>query len=822
MSKAINKTLPIRLSVPSLEQVLRWGIMAGVYLILLTPFVVHNGSVFPNLYPKVIYFRVLVEVIFLLYLFLLLRNLRYLPRLTLLFLSVLVFIEILLFSTWKGINPERSFWGSVERGEGFILLLHLFLFFAVLVGVFGEKKDWMRFIRFAVLASIPLGVWGLREFFSYAGEGYTYMQVSFGNPIFYGAYLVFIVFLSLFLAAHDYSNREPTTLKFLRLRHVAFLKRGIDIIKQKSWIVFALVAVFSIFLVMMTLSRAAWVATGAGFVVLAIGWVLLLSKETGKAQIRQALLFGIFLILLFFLALLLLTKAGYLPENPVTTRYEALWHNVLGENDSRFRVWRLSWEAWKDSPIFGYGLDSFSYIYDLYYRADMLEVIPETLFFDRAHNKVLDLLVFSGLIGLASYLSLFALASRALWKYGKAQFSRGLSLPLLALLAAYFTQTLLSIETIGPYIMLFFVLAFVDANFRPPATFDTTKVVGGKPSSVPAKDWRQPFLNRDKLFVLPKFVLPKGVVAAIAVFATVTAAYVLWSANIRPYEGSLHLTEAHRAFGNGESDKGFMAVASALASPEFLLPEFSYYVSENLFYAQQLPFFRDREVALRFIEEMLKTARMLEEQVEGKAEVLQMRSYLLLARVYTSLYFITSDLKYLDEEERILGKAIELNPEYLLSYRLAGKMKFLQGKKDEGLVLFAKAYEADQDLAKFSEWMGGSFLDIGERESGADLFRRALRLSGFYTKGKFKIERVWEISDIYEKAGKYDKMADFYEEVLRHYPDDKPHPQLYASLSQVYKVLGDKAKARETTERMLKLYPGFREQADEFLSTLEE
>ena len=261
---------------------------------------------------------------------------------------------------------------------------------------------------------------------------------------------------------------------------------------------------------------------------------------------------------------------------------------------------------------------------------------------------------------------------------------------------------------------------------------------------------------------------------------------------------------------------------SALASPEFLLPEFSYYLSENLFYAQQLPYYKSKEVTIQFVQEMFKTARILEEQVEEKAEVLQMRSYLLLARVYTSLYFITSDLKYLEEEERILGEAIKLNPDYLLSYRLAGKMKFLQGKKDEGLVLFAKAYEADQDLAKFSEWMGGSFLDIGELESGADLFRRALRLSGFYTKANFKIERVWEISDIYEKAGKYDKMVEFYEEVIRQYPAEKPHPQLYASLSQVYKVLKDKDKARETTERMLKLYPGFRKQAEEFLSTLEE
>ena len=156
MGESVTTTLQNPFGTSFLERFLYWGIQIGIFLILLTPFVMSNASVFPAIFPKVIYFRVLVELIFLFYLILLLRNAMYLPKLTPLFLSVFVFIQILAFSTFKGINPERSFWGTVERGEGLILFLHLLLFFVVLVGVFREKQSWMKLLKLAVLVRYHL------------------------------------------------------------------------------------------------------------------------------------------------------------------------------------------------------------------------------------------------------------------------------------------------------------------------------------------------------------------------------------------------------------------------------------------------------------------------------------------------------------------------------------------------------------------------------------------------------------------------------------------------------------------------------------------
>ena len=85
----------------------------------------------------------------------------------------------------------------------------------------------------------------------------------------------------------------------------------------------------------------------------------------------------------------------------------------------------------------------------------------------------------------------------------------------------------------------------------------------------------------------------------------------------------------------------------------------------------------------------------------------------------------------------------------------------------------------------------------------------------------FRIELVWNLAGVYERVGDYRSMIDYYEEVLLNYPGDLPDPQLFASLSVVYMRDGNPAMARDATERMLKIYPGLRANAEEFLSSLE-
>ena len=100
--------------------------------------------------------------------------------------------------------------------------------------------------------------------------------------------------------------------------------------------------------------------------------------------------------------------------------------------------------------------------------------------------------------------------------------------------------------------------------------------------------------------------------------------------------------------------------------------------------------------------------------------------------------------------------------------------------------------------------------------------RKSLRFGDFYSSGNFNMATVWQISGTYEDLGDYKGLADFYEEVISFYPGAKPNPQLFASLSTVYAKLGNKNKARETTYRMLRIYPELKGEAGQFLTNLEK
>jgi len=819
MAETLGQTLGLN----SIESLLRKGVKTGLLLALLTPWVLWSDSTFPALYPKAIYFRILVEVVFLFYLLLLLKNRSYLPRISPLFLTVFIFIEVLMFSTLNAINPLRSFWGTLERAEGLVLMLHLFAFYVILVSVFRTKEEWMNVLRFFIVSSIPLTVIGVLEKFTtyaiYTDPSASRVSATFGNPLFFAAYLIFVIFIGVFLTIHDYQHRndQPEEKRAKRRMSVAagtvsFMRA---FLRKRGWIIFGALSLFSFFVFLLTGSRGAWIGVIVGIGLLAVVWFLFLAKGKEQERQRKVALFGAFLILFSFFSFLLLTEAGYIPDTNFVGRYDNLWVKVAEGNFARVLVWDLGYQAWQDAPFLGYGIDSFSFIFDSYYHAGLLEHYPQSLFFDRAHNRVVDLLVFSGIIGLVSYLAVFVVASYQMLKFASVRFHMFAALLFIALLIAYFLQNFVTFDTVTSYVVFFFLLAFLDVNFRKK-----------QPSELSDAETEHSEVKSGILSPILGKISKKGSVhpwvkGAVAVAVVIGMVFLIWTVNIRPFRVNMQLAYAHRALGSGQLNEAIAAIDGALQKTGFLRNEVAYYGTEMLFFAQRRSDYLDEESKKTLAEGLERSAVALEDSLETRSEVLEMRGYLLAARVYITLAFVIDDPSYLDRAEKAAGNAIRLNPEFPVPYRLAGKIRFLQDREEEALILFSKAYEIDNDLQVSLEWLGESLVDAGQLERGTEALRRAMRIGEFYTEQQFNIQKVWALGGFYERAGNYAGMAEFYEEVISFYPGT-PHPQLFASLTQVYILMGDSAKARAAADRMIELYPQLEEQANKFLSDIEE
>jgi len=770
----------IKNSNQNIEKKLLSAIKIGFFLILLTPLIISPWSVFPTLFPKIIYFRILIEIIFIFYILLLILNRDYLPRISPIFISSLIFTEVLALSTWKSINPWRSFWGTMERGEGFLTFLHLFVFFLILVSVFKTKKEWLSLLRFTVFLSIPMGLAGIiqkMKIFHFYGSidpvSVPRISATLGNPVFYGSYLVLIIFLAIFLSFFDEN--------------------------KKSRIFFLVLAVLNSVLLLLTGTRSAWIGVfGGGFLLFFIRLTFFSSAQKEK---RKIILFFLLFFSLFFLIFLLISEIGYLPKTVFLERYQSLFSNLINFKDPRVHTWKLGIDVWRTNPTFGFGLESFSFLYDKNYRAAFLPDIPKEMLFDRVHNQFIDTLVTSGIIGLVSYLVIFGSAIFLVLKYSK-KFTTFLAVILITLFLAYFGQSIFTFDTISSCLILFFILGFIDVNFR------KEEVIKEGPSRAIEKPFH--FLNK-KLILFSKI--------GILIFSLFLILFTLFFVNIQPFLVSARLNKGRELLDKGQLEKAIESLDSSIIPSHFTNFEATYYSTVLLFNST----LKNQKGNEELSKEFQKLAQSLEDHLEGKPEIREMNIYLLLAEIYKNLYFVEKDTKFLEAEERILGKALRLNDQVAQVYRLAGKMRFLQKREEEGMVFFTKAFELDKDYVVTNEWIGESLIEAGEKKRGAEILRKAMKMGGFYTKEKFNLNIVWKLADLYEELGDFQELSKFYEETIKRYPKELPiDPQLFASLATVYAKIGEKEKARQTIEEMIKLYPYLRPSAEEFLSNFDK
>ena len=758
-------------------------IKAGVFLLMLTPLVVNPWNVFPGVFSKAIVFRILTELIFGAYLILILLNRDYLPRLNLVFGALMVFGLVSSLSVAFSLNPYRSFWGTAERMDGFVTQLHLLALFVVLTGTFKNRKSWMVILRWSVVASVLVALTGLMQklgiaSFSAATDPstnglfapFTIVRVpaTLGNPIFYASYLILIIFLSLFLAYWPPENTTPRSKKiFLGVAAVNFL------------------------MLLMTGTRGAWIGFMAGIAVLTACWLIL----TSSSKKTRLLVLGIILVLsLLLLAMTILTANGYLKNLIVWARFESIFAVLADPQNARLILWLEGVKIAVNRPVLGYGPEMFGYVFEKNYQQKFSPLIKETLYFDRSHSKMVDLLVGQGVIGVLSYLAMFGACLYVLFRQ-KERSGLLASLIMVSLLVAYFVQNLFAFDIVSAQIIFCLVLAFISAALCSPQ--EEARAQTAKKSALPKK-------------------------AAILALA-VSGAFVIYQANIVPYLSNLEMVNGQRLFINGKTAEGMSLFEKSFSRKDFTsfereLTILSMVRASRPFLSNQPQQDAERQRTSLFIE---KLARSLEEKLR-QPEMKPVRTSSVIAEAYKDLYLKERDERFLIKAEEITDKLLAFSSQFLTTYRFKGEILLLQNKEKEGLEYFEKAYEYDKDKFLLDEWTGFSLAEAGQGDRGAAILRKSLIEHDFYVKGNFNNEFIGRVANIYEINGSYRELANFYEEVLFYYPKGVPlYPQIYASLAAVYAKIGEREKAYATSEKMFALFPQLSRQKEEFLANLE-
>ena len=680
------------------EEFLLNFIKVGVILVFFTPLIVAPIGLSFSEYPKALFFRVVVEILLIFYLLLVFKEPDYLPKSTILLWSAVAFVLSLSLSSIFGFNFKRSFLGDFSRSEGLILYLHLLAFFVIAAGIFKAKQGWVFLFRWIAGVSFAASI---AAFLQKLGATKLYMMDNIlailNNSSFFGSYLLFPIFLCL-------------ALFFLE--------------QKLQWkILWIFVFIFDIFSLFLSASRGAWLGFLAGILFLLFAFVFYFKKQI---SFKKKLFF--ICISLFVIAGILLVFFTFYATffKDVSLLGRISFSAIRGGLEPRFELWRISLLAISERPLFGWGLESFSWLVDTRQKSSAFQ--PE-IFFDRPHNKLLEIMVSAGFIGFAFYILLFGSALYNLVKSRSNFLAPPVNFIFFALLTAYFAQNFFVFDNISTFILFFTLMAFLNNTAQ-----------------------------RMPLFTLT-FPISKTALAALFLLLISPALWSLYFLNLQPLRANLLIVKGF-IFTPETATQAFFFLQKAIEQKNLYQDDFKFAVAENLLSSYNQSWAENNRTQILGI--LSEIEPMLEKNL-SVPDKLNRNYYLLLSGIKEKKYFLAKDRRYLNEIEKTLERAIAVFPSKPQFYRLLGQTYIMNNKFNEGEFYYEQWYNmtthkfTEYKQANFYKSLGGVYFKIGERKKAAEDFKKGL-----------DVEYAWARKGG-DPAGDYLSSMMFADEVARFY-----------------------------------------------------
>ncbi len=405
-------------------------------MVFFVPFIIADGSMFSNMFfpyitGKNFTFRILIEVLFGVYVLLALREPKYRPRTSLLMWAFAIFVAWIGVATPTSVDPIKSFWSNFERMEGYITTLHLFAYFIMLGAVVSAEEWWDRLFQFSIASSAVMGGYAmlqLADVLLISTQSGSRVDATFGNATYLAIFMLFNIFITLFMLA--------------RHRH--------SVMSQAVYGIALVLQVASLFY---TQTRGALLGVIGGLIITGL-YVVLRGRIDELRTARKISLYGLGIIAVVIVGFLSVRDTAFVKNSQTLSRFASISFTDT-TTESRFQIWGMALNGAKEKPLLGWGQENFSYVFNKYYTPQMYK---QEQWFDRAHNQFLDWLIVGGIPAFILYISLFVLAGLAIMRAkGLDVLEQGI---LLGLLAGYAFNNLLVFDDIMSSVYFFMILAF--------------------------------------------------------------------------------------------------------------------------------------------------------------------------------------------------------------------------------------------------------------------------------------------------------------------------------------------------------------------------
>jgi len=408
----------------------RWIVLGALFVIPFLVLYVSSTLFFPFITGKGFAFRILVEIAFAAWILLAAVEPKYRPKFSWTFVLYGAFVVWMFMADAFAVSPLKAFWSNFERMDGWVTLIHVFLFFIIAGSVLSADSLWRKWWLTFLSASALVSLYGVLQLMGVLAihQGSVRLDATLGNAEYLAAYLLFGIAVALW--------------------------QGIE--SKETWVRYALYALVALQTVILyfTATRGAILGAVGAIALGSILWMF----EAGKKGRRNA---GIALAVLVVLVggFLLVRHSSFVTNEPTLSRLASI---SLSDGQTRFTIWHMAWEGFLARPVTGWGQEGFNYVFNTYFDPSLY---GQEAWFDRAHNVFLDWLLAGGAPALLLFLALLISAVIA---YYRGNGTRNERVMLTAALAAYAFQALFVFDNLFSYIPLAALLALAHtATARP-------------------------------------------------------------------------------------------------------------------------------------------------------------------------------------------------------------------------------------------------------------------------------------------------------------------------------------------------------------------
>lgn len=414
----------------------RIGVLTGLFAIPFVVLLVSESLYFPFITGKGFAFRILVEIVFALWVVLALASPEYRPKKSPALFLGLAFVVAIGVSTALAENPVKAFWSNFERMEGYVTILHLAAYVLVLTSVMRVETLWRNLVYTTLGVATIVGAYSVFQLLGFAtiNQGGLRIDATLGNATYFAVYMLVHAFLALYAYIRWSENRWTR------------IALG------------TLVAFFSI-LVFYSATRGSILGLVGGFGL--AGLIIVFSKGVSQT-VRYTGMAFVGIVIALALGFYAVKDTAYVQEHPILSRIATI---SLASGETRFTIWSMALEGVAERPVFGWGQEGFNYIFNTHYRPELVNQEP---WFDRAHNVILDWLVAGGVVGMLLYLSLYAVLLYYLWRPGNT-FSVPERAVLTGLIAAYGFHNIFVFDNLLSYILFMLVFSYITVRSTPHA-----------------------------------------------------------------------------------------------------------------------------------------------------------------------------------------------------------------------------------------------------------------------------------------------------------------------------------------------------------------